>query len=64
MSDDMAELRVRVSPIVKAKLERFKHKTGIPINYIVNWCLVKFMVLNKLLPPVVYDRLVKENENK
>ncbi len=51
----MTELRVRVKPIVKEKLEEFKDKTGLSINYIVNWCLVKFMILENLMSVTEYN---------
>jgi len=54
----MTELRVRVKPIVKKKLEEFKDKTGLSINYIVNWCLVKFMILENLMSVIEYNNEV------
>ncbi len=60
----MTEIRIRVKPIVKEKLERFKEKTGLSLNYIVNWCLVKFMILEHLMTPAEYDARVEVNMEK
>ena len=65
----MSELRIRVKPIIKNKLEELKKKTGLGMNHIVNWALVKFMITEKLITIFEYDNEGKidphyEYENK
>ena len=52
----MSELRIRVKPIVKEKLLKFKEETGLSINYIVNWALVKFMIMEQIMHPWEYEK--------
>jgi len=51
----MTEIRIRVRPIVKEKLKEFKEKTGLSINYLVNWALVKFMVTEGIIKLWEYE---------
>ena len=65
----MTELRIRVKPIVKERLELLKEKMGLDINGVVNWALVKFMITEGLIKFWEYENVAKkdphyENINK
>jgi len=45
----MTELRIRVKDTIKDKLEQLKEKTGLSINYYVNYAIVKQLIMDKLL---------------
>ena len=45
----MTELRIRVKDVIKDRLEELKEKTGLSINYYVNYAIVKQLVLDKIL---------------
>jgi len=48
-------------------LEELKAKTGLGFNHIINWALVKFMIMEKLITIFEYDNHIKtphyEREN-
>ena len=46
MVDDRVELRVRVKPIVKKRLEELKALTGLGINWYVNYAVIKQLILD------------------
>ena len=45
----MTELRIRVKEVIKDKLEQLKEKTGLSMNYYVNYAIVKQLIMDKLL---------------
>ena len=45
----MTELRIRVKEVVKNRLEELKIKTGLSINYYVNYAIVKQLILDSIL---------------
>lgn len=59
----MPEIHVRVKKLVKEKLDEIKNKYGLSINYLVNFCLIKFLVIERFVAP--YEvRKMKEEEDK
>ena len=61
MEKETSELRIRVKPLVKERLEEFKVKTGMSINSIVNWALVKFMIMEKFIKVFEYENMTRPN---
>lgn len=45
----MSELKIRVKPVVKKRLEELKSHSGLSINYYVNYAIVKQLVLDRIL---------------
>ena len=65
----MTELRIRVKPLVKERLEKLKEKTGLSINYYVNYAVVKQLLLDSIIKHWEYENMAKkdphyENINK
>ena len=46
----MIELRIRVKPIIKDKLVKMKDKTGLSINFQINFALFKYLILDVKVP--------------
>jgi len=55
----LTELRIRVKDTIKDKLEQLKNKTGLSINYYVNYAIVKQLIMDKLLLHWEYDNMIK-----
>ena len=55
----MTELRIRVKPLVKERLEELKKKTGLSINYYVNYAVVKQLLLDKIIKHWEYNNITK-----
>ena len=54
-----SEIRIRVKPIIKEKLVKLKEKTGLSINYYVNYAVVKQLLLDSILKLWEYDNIYK-----
>ena len=61
MERETSEIRIRVKPLIKDKLLELKNKTGLGMNHIVNWALVKFMIMEKLITVFEYDNYGNTN---
>ena len=57
----MTELRIRVKPLVKKRLEELKEKTGLSMNYYVNYAIVKQLILDSILKTWEYDNITRQN---
>ena len=57
----MTELRIRVKDLIKTRLEELKKKTGLSINYYVNYAIVKQLLLDEIIIYWEYDNITKKD---
>ena len=46
----MTEIKIRVKPIIKDKLSQLKEKTGLSINFQINFAIFKYLILDTKVP--------------
>ena len=45
-----SEIKIRVKPIIKEKLSQLKEKTGLSVNFQVNFAIFKYLILDTNAP--------------
>ena len=45
-----SELRIRVKPVIKEQLELIKKRTGLGLNFQVNFAIFKYLLLDLKIP--------------
>ena len=45
-----SEIKIRVKPIIKEKLVQLRDKTGLSVNFQVNFAIFKYLILDTKVP--------------
>ena len=45
-----SEIKIRVKPIIKEKLVQLRDKTGLSVNFQINFAIFKYLILDTKVP--------------